>query len=62
MHKTFIMEVSGRWIVLVEGDGHRQEYVCESYAQAQRWLTLLGSPVRHRDHPAQGHLKARSEA
>ncbi|MDP1827683.1 MAG: hypothetical protein Q8L48_30705 [Archangium sp.] len=58
MNKAFIVEVGGQWVVLVEADGRRQEYVCESLEQAQRWVTLLGAPLRHHAHG----VRARSGA
>jgi hypothetical protein len=58
MHKVIIMEVGGQWIVLFESGGRRQEYVCESLEQAQRWVALLGAPVRHHEH----HVRAQSVA
>lgn len=58
MHKTFLTEVAGRWIVFVEGEGGRQEYLCETFTQAQRWLSLFGGSTKH---PEQGHLKGRAE-
>ena len=57
MHQIFMTQVAGQWIVLVESEGRRQEYVCESLEQAQRWLALLGAPVRHHEH-----VKARAVA
>jgi hypothetical protein len=58
MHKAFITEVGGQWVVMVEGNGHHQQYLCDTLQQAQRWLALLDAPVRqHPHHP----VRARSE-
>lgn len=55
MHKAFITEVGGQWVVMVEDHGQYQQYLCETLQQAQRWLALLDAPVRQ--HP----VRARPE-
>jgi hypothetical protein len=59
MNKAFIVEVGGQWVVAVQSEGRRQEYLCETLEQAQRWVALLGAPVRHHEHHA---VRGRSEA
>lgn len=46
MHSTFITEVRGQWVVTLEQQGRRQEYICETLTLARRWALLLGAPIR----------------
>ena len=50
MNKIVVVETGGQWVVMVESGAHHQEYICESPEQAHRWVTLLGTPTRQKDH------------
>jgi len=51
MNKALIMAVGTQWVVVVEtGQGHHQQYLCDTLPQAEHWAALLGAPVRHHEH------------